>query len=145
MPRRATCSLSTNVCSVPRSLVFLRWTAVLHAVSAFLQPVLAGSYLSGNPLGLTLHSANANLVSLLGIVMLVIAIVFWRRGGSGRITLAATVIVVIEELQLGLGYSRDLAFHIPLGTGVVVGSVWFAIWTFRPAARRSRKVEEATV
>jgi hypothetical protein len=122
-----------------RTLSALRIVAVAHALAVLAQPVLAGSYLSGELDALSLHSLNAHVLSGLGVFQLIAAVVFvW--GGRGRTwPLYATVgFVLAEQVQVGVGFEGLLAVHIPLGVSIVSLQVLLTVWLFRDAARTVR-------
>ena len=118
----------------------MRLVAVTHATAAFLQPVLAGSYLSGSPGAIRGHEAVAQSLSVVAIIQLLAATIYWRPGGGRGWPLLATLAIFgAEGYQIGLGYNRELAVHIPLGVSIVFASCAFAIWTFLPGARTARR------
>jgi hypothetical protein len=121
-----------------RSLLLLRLVAVTHATTAFLQPVLAGSYLSGSSGAIRGHSALAGVVGTIAVVQLLSATIYWRAGGRVWPLVTAAAILTIEGYQMTLGFSRSLALHIPIGVLILLATCAFAIWTFQPAARRPR-------
>lgn len=124
----------------PRTtLLLLRIVVTLHAVAAIAQPVLIGQYLDGDFDSLALHSVNANIVVLLCLVQLVVAVLYWRPGGGrGWPALVTTVLFLAEGLQEGMGYSRELGIHIPLGVLIVCTVILLTVWVFRQGASRPR-------
>ena len=126
----------------PRPLVtlwLLRIALTVHALAALAQPVIAGRYLSGHFDALIVHAANAGLVMLTTIVAFGAAVLYWAAGrGAGwpALTLAAMFVAVIA--QTALGALRVLAIHIPLGVVIVALAVGLVVWSFRPAALRTR-------
>jgi hypothetical protein len=126
-----------------KSLVLLRSVAVTHAAVACLQPVLAGAYLSGHGSAVRIHELIAQGLGLIALTQLSVATIYWRSGGRGWPALLALAVLTAEGLQMGMGYNRQLALHVPLGVAIVMTTVVFAGWTFRPAAlgRRTAKPE----
>jgi hypothetical protein len=126
--------------SGPRvTLTVLRVMAVLHALAVLAQPVLAGSYLSGDVDALTIHSINANVASGFGVFQLVAAIVFvWKGRGRQWAIWTSLGIALAEEVQIGLGFEGLLAAHIPLGVSIVALQILLTVWLFRAAARTPR-------
>ncbi len=61
-------------------------------------------------------------------------------GGRGRLwVLPVTVLVFLAEgFQIGMGYSRQLHLHVPLGVAIVVTAVLLAAWVWTPSAARPR-------
>ena len=114
---------------------------LVHAAVAGAQPVLAGSYFEGNVDAIVRHGLNGSLLPLLSMIQFGAAVLFWRPGrGPGWPALATAGLFFAEGIQIGMGYSRSLAIHIPLGVAIVDTLVAMAIWalTWRPGrgARR---------
>ncbi|MEV6410225.1 hypothetical protein [Kribbella sp. NPDC051718] len=120
-----------------KSLVVLRAVAVAHAVAVCLQPVLAGVYLNGSGAALRLHEPIGLGLAFLSLGQLLAATIYWRSGGRGSAVLATLLLLAAEAVQISMGYTRQLAVHIPLGITIVALVCAFAVWTFRPAARPS--------
>lgn len=128
-----------------KSLTALRVTAVLHAAVACLQPVFAGSYLSGDQSAIEVHRTNGLGLSGLTLLQLLAATVYWRKGGRGWPALLTIALITAESIQAVAGFNRQFAVHVPLGVTIVAASVVFTVWTFRPAARRRRTPEAVEV
>ncbi|WP_328991059.1 hypothetical protein OG394_32870 [Kribbella sp. NBC_01245] len=120
-------------------LLLLRITALIHAVAVFLQPVLAGSYLSGSVGAIQGHGVIGSGLVLVALVQLLAATIYWRRGGPGWPALATALIIAAETLQIVMGFNRAFTLHVPLGVGLLLACTAFAIWTFQPAAQFSRR------
>jgi hypothetical protein len=114
-----------------KSLAALRLVAVVHAIAICLQPILAGVYLNGSGSALRIHEPVGMAVATIGLVQLLAATVWWRSGGRLCAAGVSLLIIAGEATQIGMGYSRDLALHIPLGIALVAGTVAFAVWTRR--------------
>ena len=114
-----------------KSLAALRLVAAVHAIAICLQPILAGVYLNGSGSALRIHEPIGLAVTFTGLIQLLIATVWWRAGGRIGAPVVSLLIVAGEGVQVGMGYSRQLAIHIPLGIALVAGAVGFAIWTRR--------------
>lgn len=124
------------------SLWVLRIAVTVQLLLVALQPVLAGSYLSGDFDALGLHGTNAGFVMLAGLLLLVCALVYWRAGrGPGWVPAVAAGLWAVEVLQTGFGYARLIGLHIPLGVTVVTGAVLLTVWAWRPGARHARQVQ----
>ena len=126
-----------------KSLLVLRVVAVGHAVAVCLQPVLAGVYLNGSGGAMRLHEPIGLGVALLCLGQLLIATIYWRSGGRGLAVIATLALLLAEGLQIGMGYSRQLALHIPLGIAIVAIACTFAVWTCRPGATVRRTEKQA--
>ncbi|MFK4086768.1 hypothetical protein ACI2LF_21855 [Kribbella sp. NPDC020789] len=118
-----------------KSLAALRLVAVLHAVAICLQPIAIGIYLNGSTTGLQIHEPVGTGLSLLGLGQLIVAIVYWRSGGHPVAPVIALLIMSAEVLQAVMGYSKQLAVHIPLGVALVGSTIGFAVWTCRRTVR----------
>jgi hypothetical protein len=129
------------------SLAALRLVAAAHAIAICVQPVLAGIYLNGSGAAIRLHEPIGLGLTIAGLVQLLIAMIYWRGGGRLLAPVVTLLITLGEGLQVGMGYGRQLALHIPLGIALVAGAVCFAFWTSSPSARirRTTTAEEVTV
>jgi hypothetical protein len=112
-------------------LIALRVTAGVHAVAICTQPVLAGLYLNGSPSGLRMHEPIGLGIVILGLIQLLVATIWWRSGGRWTVPAVSLLITAGEVVQTSMGYSRQLAIHIPLGIALVAGTLAFAVWTIR--------------
>ncbi|QKW15004.1 hypothetical protein [Verrucosispora sp. NA02020] len=114
-----------------RMTVFNRIVRVLlvigvvgHAALACLQPFLAGWSLDGDGTALLLHGANGGVIISLSMALIPLGVLWWRPGGG---TLWAPVLALLlfaaETFQLGMGYADILVIHVPLGVGILLGSL----------------------
>ncbi|MFC6159209.1 hypothetical protein [Kribbella jiaozuonensis] len=110
-------------------------TAGLHAVAICLQPIFAGIYLDGSPSGIRMHEPTGLAIVFLGLAQLLIATIWWRTGGRPAAAGMSLLIFVGEVVQVSIGYSRQLAIHIPLGIALVAGTVALAVWINRQRIR----------
>ena len=119
--------------------LFLRVVTVFTTLGAFTQAVLAGGVISGRIEALPLHSTNGFLLALGTLVLLAALVLAWRPGGAPAWTLLAGLLMVVATVvQLGLGFSRTLAVHVPLGTTIIIAQVMLLVWVWRrplPTAR----------
>ncbi|WP_410785626.1 hypothetical protein [Kribbella sp. C-35] len=106
----------------------LRATAGVHALAICVQPVVAGVYLDGSPSGLRMHEPIGLALAFLGLAQLLLATVWWRTGGRWTAPAASLLILAGEVVQIAMGYSRQLAIHVPLGIALVAATVAFAFW-----------------
>jgi len=122
--------------TTPSAWVF-RAVVSVHTVAIVGQPVFAGVYLSGDFDGLRWHAAGADVVTSLGYLQFVAAIVVWVRLRRGGPVLASTAIVVAETVQYFVGLAGALWLHIPLGVMTIAGIVVQFIGAWRqPLVRR---------
>ena len=110
----------------------LRVAVLLHAAVILAQAALAGQFLAGHGAWLRVHETNAGIIQLVGLVQLVVAVLLWRPGrGPGWPALASLALLVAEELQIGFGYARVLALHVPLGVAIFGLTVAMLVGTGR--------------
>ena len=122
------------------SLWSLRITLLLHAGLVVAQPILAGYFLAGEVDAMDAHGPIGSTLWMVSMIQLVAALFYWLAGGGRIWPLLVTVVLFLAEfVQLTYGYLQNFAVHVPLGTAIVVTVVWMTVWSFRPAARRSRK------
>ncbi|MEV6833753.1 hypothetical protein AB0N17_04400 [Streptomyces sp. NPDC051133] len=124
-------------------------TAVFRAVvSAHLiaiagQPVFAGLYLSGVYDGLRWHAADADVVTSLGYVQLIVAVVLWVRLRRAWPFLATLALVAAETVQYFAGMAGALWLHLPLGVTTVAGLVVLFIAVWRAPVRQEKEARHA--
>ncbi|GAA1249164.1 hypothetical protein GCM10009665_44990 [Kitasatospora nipponensis] len=100
-------------------LLALRVTAVIHALSFFAQPVLAGMFLSGQDTAMDTHRANATIVTTIALGMTVLALLARRRRLIGRqLPILLTAVLLLEYVEMAMGSSHILWVHIPLGVAL---------------------------
>lgn len=118
------------------TLWIFRVLSTLLAFGLAAQPVLAGAFLSGNYSALQSHGIVGGLLFVPAFFLMIAAVLLWRQGRISAWPVPITVAVLFAiSLQLGFGYSRNLAVHLPLGVGLVVCAVLLAVWAWRtPAA-----------
>ncbi|MEU8276283.1 hypothetical protein AB0C08_18435 [Microbispora bryophytorum] len=103
------------------------------------QPVFAGVYLSGDYDSLRWHAAGADIVTSIGYLQVVVAIVVWVRLRQAWPFLATLALVAAETVQYFAGLNGALWLHIPLGVMTVAALVvqFIAAWR-RPVQRLKR-------
>lgn len=110
----------------------LRVVTALATLSAFTQAVLAGGVVAGRIEALPLHSANGLLLALGNVVLLIALVLAWRPGGGPAWTVFAGLLLAFATMvQLGLGFSRSLAIHVPLGTTVIIAVFLLLVWAWQ--------------
>ncbi|KDN20107.1 hypothetical protein DV20_21705 [Amycolatopsis rifamycinica] len=95
------------------------------------QPVFAGVYLSGDYDGLRLHATGADVVTSLGYLQLIAAIVVWARLRRAWPFLATAAVVAAETVQYFAGLDGALWLHLPLGVLTVAGLVTLVVALWR--------------
>ncbi|MER5456495.1 hypothetical protein ABT008_17065 [Micromonospora sp. NPDC002389] len=130
-----------------RMTVFNRIVRVLlvvgvvgHAALACLQPFLAGWSLDGDGTALLLHGANGGVIVSLSMALIPLGVLWWRPGGGSLwAPVLALLLFAAETFQLGMGYADILVIHVPLGVGILLGSLLLCGITLprrpRPTAR----------
>lgn len=116
-----------------------RMVALLQAVLFVLQPISIGSFLQGSWAAFDVHSLVGGLLvpltMLTGLVGLLLAVLA-RRPGTG---VGVAALLVLTTVQVGLGHTRQLAVHVPLGVALVAVAVWLCAWSWSAAARGARR------
>ncbi|MGV9329111.1 hypothetical protein [Streptosporangium sandarakinum] len=115
-----------------------------HMVAIAGQPVFAGVYLTGDFDGLRWHAVGADVVTSIGYLQMIAAIVVWVRLRRAWPFLATTAVVAAETVQYLAGLDGALWLHIPLGVMTVAALAvqFIAVWR-RPLPRRPRARREA--
>ncbi|MEU1390465.1 MULTISPECIES: hypothetical protein [unclassified Nonomuraea] len=118
----------------------LRATVSAHMVAIAGQPVFAGVYLTGDYDSLRWHSIGADVVTSVGYLQLIVAIVVWARLRRSGPFLATAAVVAAETAQYFAGLDGALWLHIPLGVATVAAlTVQFIdVWR-RPFPRRAAR------
>jgi hypothetical protein len=117
---------------VPPAARPLRVILLLHAALILAQAAFAGQFLAGDAAWVRVHEANAGIIHLVAFVQLVVAILVWRPGrGPGWPALASLALLLAEEFQLGFGYARILALHVPLGVAIFGSTIALLVGTRR--------------
>ena len=108
----------------------LRTVVTAHVVAIAGQPVFAGVYLSGEFDGLRMHAVGADVVTSLGYLQLIVAIVVWVRLRTVWPFVATLVLVTAETVQYFAGMDGALWLHLPLGVFTIAALVvlFIAVW-----------------
>ncbi|WP_426512424.1 hypothetical protein ACPPVO_18440 [Dactylosporangium sp. McL0621] len=118
----------------------LRAVVSAHVVALVGQPVSAGLYLTGDFDGLRWHSAGADVVTSIGYLQLIAAIVVWVRLRQIWPLPATIGLVAAETVQYFAGRDGALWLHIPLGVMTVAAIVVQFIGVWRgPLGRREAR------
>lgn len=121
-------------------LWLLRIVVSIHLVAIFGQPVFAGTFLSGDYYGLSLHEAGANITTSIGYVQLIVTSVVWIRLRRPWPFVSTAVLVTAETVEYFAGMYGALWLHLPLGvfTIVLLAVMFIAVW-LRPPRPRPRR------
>jgi uncharacterized membrane protein (UPF0182 family) len=110
-----------------------------HLLAVLAQPVLAGRYLTGDVDAMEVHGLVGSMLALVAMILIVCALAYVVAARGQQWLLLVTVVLFFAEgLQIGMGYSRELHVHVPLGVAIVVAAVLLAAWVWTPAAARAR-------
>ena len=120
------------------TLILLRVLATVHALLVLSQPVSIGQYLSGLYDWLGVHAFGASMVIVSAMLLSVVAIGYAVTGGRLWAVAVGPALFLAEGLQIGMGYQRNLALHVPLGVAIAVATLVFAGWSWSRAAARPR-------
>ena len=108
-------------------LMSLRVVLIAHVAAILTQAVLAGQFLSGVDSAVVVHEFTGWLVA--GICLVQIGLAMFARA-SLWFVIGSVCVLFGEALQLGTGYGRYLAVHIPLAVFVFGGVLSQLVWTF---------------
>ncbi len=125
-------------------LMTYRVMATLHGLCALAQPVWIGQYLNGRYTRLELHSLTGTALLLSAMLLGAVTVAYVVAGGRAW-ALLAVLFFLTEGLQTGMGYSRDLAIHVPLGVAIAGLAVFLAVWVWTPGASRRRPARRSGV
>ncbi|MEJ3657715.1 hypothetical protein WEH80_32600 [Actinomycetes bacterium KLBMP 9759] len=122
------------------TLWLMRAAATLHLVFVLCQPVLAGMFLTGDVDAIAVHGTVGSLLAAYDLFVLLPIAIAYVVGGRGALFVlpAAVVLFLATGFQIGMGYSRELQMHVPLGVAIVTAAVLLAAWSWTSAAARGR-------
>jgi hypothetical protein len=113
--------------------VLFRTVVTVEAGLLLAQAGLAGGFLSGHYAALDMHALNAKFIIITGALVLISAVLLWRPGrGPGWPAAVCGVILVAEEVQIIMGFSRVIAVHVPLGVSIIAAVALMLAWAWRP-------------
>lgn len=114
-------------------LVLLLLTAVLAS-----QPATMGLYLSGRYPMIDLHRALGSGVAAVALLSAALAVAYAVAGGRIWVVPVSVALFLATGFQIGAGYGRNLALHLPLGVAVVSAAVLLTAWSWTRSAGRYR-------
>lgn len=120
------------------SLWSLRLATTVHLVMVLVQPVLAGLFLTGDVDAIQVHGVVGSVLATVSLVLIGLTLVYVLRRGRLWVLPVVTVLFLAVGMQIGLGYARTLAVHVPLGVAITTASALLAVWVWSPAAARPR-------
>ncbi|HYL39657.1 MAG TPA: hypothetical protein VEV17_27315 [Bryobacteraceae bacterium] len=95
------------------------------------QAVFAGQFLAGVDAPVVFHAWTGWFVLGVSLAQIAAAIAFANFGGPLWLVISSVFVCIAEALQVGTGYARFLAVHIPLGVFVFGAVVAQAAWALR--------------
>jgi hypothetical protein len=122
-------ALRSETRAVLRVLRLVLW---IHLLTVIVQATLAGMFLSGSGMALSLHEMTAR--ALVGICLFQIAITVFliARGGCPAWVLISTIAILLAEvLETYSGYRGILAVHVPLALAIFGGIMRQLFWAVR--------------
>jgi hypothetical protein len=114
----------------------VRWPfrVVITAAATLLfdQAVYAGQFLVGAFPALHTHRENAAVAGITVLAAALAAVLLrWPGGGPWWPMLACLGLSGLIAVQIGLGFGRVLAVHIPLGVTIIGLAAALAVWAWR--------------
>ena len=110
----------------------LRSAVAIHLALVVAQAVFAGQFLAGADASVVLHERVGQIAAAVALIQ--IAISALRRIPARTFVpfLVTSILVFLAEgLQIGTGYGRFLAVHVPLGVLICGAVAAQLVWTFR--------------
>ena len=116
------------------------WRVVLLLLVAMVvsQPVTMGLYLSGRFPMIDLHRTLGSAVAAVALLGAALAVAYAVAGGRVWVVPVQVVLFLATGMQIGAGYVRNLALHLPLGVAVCSGAILLAAWSWTRSASRCR-------
>lgn len=106
----------------------MRVTSLVAAIMLFDQAIFAGQFLSGVYPMLNIHRENATYAGISVLVAAAAAVLYrWPGRGPWWPIVAYVALFGLIALQIVLGFSQSLAFHIPLGVTIILTGVVLAV------------------
>ncbi len=124
--------------NAPRALLVLRVVVTLNTVAIFAQAWFAGLMLTGDDQMFSAHAVNAQIVSCLTLLQVVVAVLLWRPARGPWWPVAVSVVLAAAmAVQFAVGHGQNLAVHVPLGIAVLGIAVALSLWAWLPTQARA--------
>lgn len=108
-----------------------------YAAIVVAQPVLAGQYLAGSYDAINWHELGGLLMMVAAVGAFALAVVHAGLGRGPVWPVALLIVLFLAQgFQIGMGYARTLAIHVPLGVFILATVLALGAWVWSPAARR---------
>jgi hypothetical protein len=113
-------------------LWLFRGCVSVAALLVFNQAVYAGQFLGGSYGSLLTHRENATFAGIAVLACTVPAALVWLLGrGPWWPALICVAMFGLIAAQIAIGFAQLVTVHIPLGVGIIVGTVLLAVWAWR--------------
>lgn len=110
----------------------LRIASLVAVIMLFDQAIFAGQFLSGVYPMLQLHRDNATYAGVAVLITTAAAVLArWPGRGPWWPILAWLGLFGLIALQIALGFTGELAIHIPLGTAIILIAAALTVWAWR--------------
>lgn len=121
--------------------------AGLHAALLLLQGVFAGNFMAGDDAAMRIHQVlGTQVLYPVAIGQAILGGVLWRRKElSVAYPLLSVVVVLAEGAQIGLGFTEQVAIHVPLGVALFGATIALLMMSYkRPRPAEDGAVEPST-
>ncbi len=111
---------------VTNLLWVLRLLMAVHVLLALAQAVFAGAFLEAEGgSALRLHQlTGTSVIIAISVLQVVVGVLCWRRHQhSAWLALGSAGLFAAEVAQIGLGFTDQLALHVPLGASILAAAV----------------------
>lgn len=112
-----------------------RVVVVVHLLLVLVQAAFAGQFLGGYGAALRWHELNGTVVIMsVALGQCILGAICWRRKLlPAGFFLGSVALYVSEGAQIGFGFNRRLALHVPLGVAIFGGVLILALLAFKKA------------
>ena len=101
----------------------LGWVVAIHLALVVAQAVFAGQFLAGADTSVVLHEVAGQIAAAVALIQIAICAIRRIPARTFVPFLVTSILVFLAEgLQIGTGYGRFLAVHVPLGV-LICGAV----------------------
>lgn len=121
--------------------------AGLHAALLLLQGVFAGNFMAGDNAAMRIHQVlGTQVLYPVAIGQAILGGVLWRRKElSVTYPLLSAAVVLAEGAQIGLGFTEQVAIHVPLGVALFGATVALLMMSYRhPKLAEEAEAEPST-
>ncbi|MFE5962363.1 hypothetical protein [Streptomyces rubiginosohelvolus] len=127
-------------------VVLMRVATALGLLTTLVLATVAGMFTTGDIEMLRLHGTLSIVLAATVLVQLVLTVLIWRRNRAlWWAPVAGLLILIMTVLQIGMGETRTLSLHMPLGMAICAAEALLMFWAYglrgawrAPAAARGR-------